>query len=78
MCYVTSIMFNYISFSRAKKKCENLYNRDLPKPKWAFKPPKFLTLNNPLFLKLQLTMNPKSDSHTQVDSVLLIVPEIVQ
>lgn len=47
----------------------------LPKPIYALAPPKFLTRNNPDFLKLQLIANPKSDSRTQVHCILLIVPE---
>jgi len=40
--------------------------RDLPKPKWAFRPPKFRTRNSPDFLKLQSRMKPKSDDKTHV------------
>lgn len=39
---------------------------NLPNPKCAFKPPRFLTRNNPDFLKAQLTTIPKSVSRTQV------------
>lgn len=38
----------------------------LPKPKCALRPPKFLTRNSPDFLKLQLSIKPKSDSKTHV------------
>ena len=47
----------------------------LPKPMYALAPPKFLTRNNPDFLKLQFMENPKSDSRTQVHCILLIVPK---
>lgn len=47
----------------------------LPKPIYALAPPKFLTRNNPDFLKLQFMANPKSDSRTQVHCILLIVPK---
>lgn len=39
---------------------------NLPKPKCALTPPKFLTRNNDDFLKLQLIIKPNSDSSTHV------------
>ena len=42
---------------------------DVPNPTYPLTPPRFLTRNNPDFLKAQLSLNPKSDSKTHTPSV---------
>uniref|UniRef100_A0A8D8J8S3 (northern house mosquito) hypothetical protein n=2 Tax=Culex pipiens TaxID=7175 RepID=A0A8D8J8S3_CULPI len=44
-----------------------------PSPKCALTPPRFRTRNRPDFLNAQFSMNPKSESSTQVLSNCLIV-----
>lgn len=59
---LANAMFVKVNNMNKKKK------KDLPSPMLAFTPPRFLTRKSPLFLNAQLSINPKSDSKTHVES----------